>query len=380
MPIRILVAPDSFKESLASPEVADAMALGCLSPAREFPAHHAGKFDTDLCPVGDGGEGTLRALVAAQGLSVRHAAVSGPLGPQERARASWALEGSSGGRAVLELAEVAGLQQLDPGDRNPELTTTHGLGELLVLAASEGVTEVVVGLGGSATVDGGLGALAAMGVVFTDARGKTLQSPLAGRHLGLVAGFEVPPEVRNCWDRIRMRLAVDVPHAPLLGTSGAARVFGPQKGADSAAVARLEEGMASWAEVVGGDPSMNGAGAAGGTAFGLASVLGATIEPGADVVLDAVDFDARCRQADIVLTGEGALDAQSRLGKAPVRVAERAAALGVSVRAVVGRRLDDFGVDAPFDRIGVLEEAVGLETAMAEPAASIAQATRLVLA
>lgn len=374
-PRRILLAPDSFKESLASPEVARAMAQGCRAAA----GGDSGGMDIDECPVADGGEGTLAVLAAAGELTIRENAVSGPLGEQEGVSATWAQEGSMGGRAILELAQVAGLELVAPGQRDPERTTTHGLGELMALAAAGGVSEVVIGLGGSATVDGGLGALAALGVQFRDSNGELLQPPLSGRHLGKVASWEVPDGVREQWARIRLRLAVDVPEATLLGSNGAARIFGPQKGADPAAVERLDAGMAAWAAVVGGDPLAPGCGAAGGVPFGLATMLGATIESGVDVVLDAVGFEDRCRRASLVLTGEGKLDAQSRLGKAPITIAERALALGVPTAAVVGRREKAFGAEAPFGRIESLEEHLGLDQAMSRPAESIATVTRTLL-
>ena len=364
---RILLAPDSFKESLPAARVAEAMALGIRSRLPEV--------ECVLCPVADGGEGTLEALVSAMGLSVAETIVQGPYPSSPPATAKWGVGPSGGLWRVLEAAQAIGLEQVPIADRAPEAASSHGLGELMLRASSDGVEELIITLGGTATVDGGIGALAAFGVVFLDHAGARLPGPLVGSDLGNIAGCEVPDEVRSRLNAMKIRLAVDVPDSPLLGSAGAARTFGPQKGADPEAVERLEAGMRNWAGACSGDPEMKGAGSAGGIAFGLATVLGASIESGVELVLEAVDFPERCQKADLVLTGEGCLDRQSRMGKAAVRVANIAMEHGVSTRAIVGRRAEDFGSDEPFQSVVSLVEHCGSDRAMSEPFDAIRSAS-----
>lgn len=368
---RILLAPDSFKESLPASRVAEAMALGLESRLPEV--------ECVLSPVADGGEGTLEALVSALGLSVAETIVQGPYPTMSPVTAKWARKPSEAGWRLLEAAEAIGLEKVRDVDRAPEGASSHGLGELMLGASSDGVEELIITLGGTATVDGGIGALAAFGVVFLDQAGSRLPCPLVGSDLSRIVSCEVPDEVRRRLNAMKIRLAVDVPDSPLLGSAGAARTFGPQKGAGPEAVERLEAGMRNWAKVCSGEVEMNGAGSAGGIAFGLATVLGASIESGVELVLEAIDFPERCRGVDLVLTGEGCLDRQSRMGKAAVRVANIAMEHGVSTRAIVGRRAVDFGPDQPFQSVVSLVEECGADRAMSEPFDAIRSATASII-
>lgn len=361
-PSRVLLAPDSFKETLTNIGVVEAMAVACQ---QIWPG-----CALDCCPVADGGEGTLEALQAPWALSGRSSHVVSPGTREPRLAAQWALGGPDRERGVVELAEAAGLALVPPEERDPEALSTHGVGMLMGEAAANNVRELIVAVGGSATVDGGVGALGALGVIFRDNEGEAIPTPISGGQLGAICSIEVPDSVRRVWDQIKLRIAADVEN-PLLGAFGAAREFGPQKGATPEAVERLEKGMANFARVAGKDPEASGSGAAGGVPFGLTAVLGGSIERGIDMVLDAIDFDARCRKADLVLTGEGALDAQSRMGKAAVAVAQRAQTLDVPVIAVVGHREDDFGNDLPFHRIVALTDHFGEEVAKNDPSKAI---------
>jgi len=245
-------------------------------------------------------------------------------------------------------------------------------------ALEKNVRELTVALGGSCTVDGGAGALGALGVTFRDGSGEAIETPIRGGDLQRITGVEIPESLVRAFAQIRLRIAVDV-NNPLLGEQGAARTYGPQKGASEAAVARLEAGLANFARLLEQDPMVPGTGAAGGAPIGLKGVLGGVIEGGLDLVLDACDFDERCRRADLVLSGEGALDGQSRMGKAAVGVALRAQHHGVPAIAVVGSRREDFGEPAPFAGIIALDEHVPEQEAMAFPAASIMHAMETVL-
>lgn len=361
-PGRILLAPDAFKETLSNIGVVEAMAAVCrlIWP----------KSELDRCPVADGGEGTLDALQGPWGLSRRSCVVRGPLQDQSGVSAQWAQAAAGSGRGVVELAEAAGIGLVASGARDPEASSTHGVGMLMMEAISNNVRELILAVGGSATVDGGVGALGALGVLFRDAHGEQIPPPISASDLHAIESIDVPDSVRNQWNSIRLKIAADVMN-PLLGETGAAHIYGPQKGATPEAVERLEKGLANWARLLGTDPSEMGTGAAGGVPFGLAAVLGATIERGVELVLEAVDFDERCRKADLVLTGEGALDAKSRMGKAAVAVAECAEKYDVPVIAVVGSRNEDFGSDSPFQQIVALEDHVPRDVAMRDPSMAI---------
>lgn len=321
MPLRkIILAPDSFKETLSSADVAAAMAVGVARVSNSIIAHQ--------CPIGDGGEGTMEAIVRARGGRLVEVRVAGPMGEAVNARYG-VIDG--GAVAVIELAQASGLVLLRPVQRDPMRTTTFGTGQLIAHAVAAGCREIIVCIGGSATVDGGAGIAQALGWRFLDGHDKELVKPrMCGGMLGCIARI-IAPELQLP----RLRVACDVTN-PLCGPNGAAAVYGPQKGATPQQVRLLDDGLANLARIAGGDPDMPGAGAAGGAGYGLAAFFGATLERGIDLVLELVDFRAMCRGADLVITGEGRLDAQSTQGKACLGVAKAAHEVGVPTIAIVG--------------------------------------------
>ncbi|MFI1796307.1 glycerate kinase [Streptomyces sp. NPDC020379] len=323
---RVLIAADKFKGSLTAVEVAEHVADGLR---RAVPG-----VRTEALPVADGGDGTVAAAVAA-GFERRTERVTGPLG--EPVTAAYALRGDT---AVVEMAEASGLRHL-PGGRYAPLTAgTYGTGELLRAALDAGAATIVLGVGGSASTDGGAGMLSALGARFTDAHGTPLTSgggPLAGLARADLSGLD--PRLA----RTRVTLAGDVDN-PLTGPKGAAAVYGPQKGASPDDVAALDAALARYARVLAeaiGPRAAEyaeapGAGAAGGLGYGALVGLGAAFRPGIEVMLDVLGFAAALDRADLVITGEGSLDAQTLHGKAPVGVAAAARRRGVPVVAVCG--------------------------------------------
>ena len=319
----------------------------------------------DCCPVADGGEGSLDVLAGALGAVLHRTTVTGPLGEPVQARFGVSPDGRTG---IVELAEASGLGLLATGRRDPGRTTSYGTGELIAAAARRGCVTVIVCVGGSATIDGGTGIVQALGGTFVDHEGRTIASPLTGERLGEIARYTPPTE------RVpRLRVACDVTN-PLLGADGAARCYGPQKGASARQIESLDKGLARLASRVGGHPDQPGAGAAGGASWGMAAMLGAVLEPGIDVVLDAVDFRRRCAAADLVLTGEGRLDSQTRRGKACEGVAVEARAQGVPVVAIVGAVAPGENFGDLFARVVSLSERYGPRRARDEPEAMLALA------
>ena len=326
--MKVLIAPDSFKGSLSSSEAAEAIAIGFH---RVFP-----DADCVLLPIADGGEGTAATLAAAtNGTRIPHT-VTGPRG--ESVPASFTLLGDRE-TAVIELAEAAGLSLIARDKRDPKITTTYGVGELLLAAIRHpSVRRLIVTLGGSATNDGSAGLLSALGVCFRNASGKTLaRGGAALIDLAIVDTSSLLLDPAT----VSLQIACDVDN-PLTGPRGASAVFGPQKGATPDDVALLDSALAHYAAVLaqtsGRDVAdIPGAGAAGGTAAGLLWLFPqAELVPGIELVLDALQFDKHLKDADLVLTGEGRLDAQTLGGKAIAGVTKRAKAAGVPVGAIVG--------------------------------------------
>ena len=323
----VVVAPDTFKGSLSAAEVTSAVVDGLRAVVPDV--------EVRAVPVADGGDGTLEAVLAAgyRRVGVR---VTGPTG--EPLDAAYAVRD---GTAVVEMALASGLTVLPGGRLAPLSATSRGTGELVGAALDAGCREVVLGVGGSACTDGGAGLLEGLGVALSDAGGRAVRA--GGAALADVVAVDVGglhPRVREC----RVVLASDVDN-PLLGDDGAAAVYGPQKGATRQDVDRLEVALTHWVEVLEGALRHDvaevarrpGAGAAGGVGFAALAVLGAEQRPGADVLLDLADLGSHLRGADLVVTGEGSLDAQTLSGKAPAAVAARAVAAGVPCVAVVGR-------------------------------------------
>lgn len=324
--MRILIATDKFKGSLTGPEVAASLAAG-------LDGHRV-----DTVPVADGGEGTVDAAIDV-GFTEHRATVSGPTG--ERVEARFAVRG---GEAVIEMAAASGLDVLPGGTLAPLTASSRGTGELIRAALDTGCTRITIGVGGSANTDGGAGVLVGLGARLQDAAGTAIAD--GGAALADLANIDLSgldPRVASC----EIVLAADVDN-PLLGVRGAAAVFGPQKGATSADVERLDAALAHFVDVLStavpaaaDHVAAPGAGAAGGVGF-AALVLGAHREPGTAVVQRLTDLPAKIAEADFVITGEGSLDEQSLGGKAPIGVAKAAIAAGVPVVAVCGRTtLDD---------------------------------------
>jgi glycerate kinase len=322
--MKIVVAPDKFKGSLPAAEVADAIAAGLRA---EWP-----EAELVTVPVADGGDGTVDAAVAA-GLERVPVTVDGPTG--EPVRASYARRGEV---AVIELADACGLMRLPGGRPAPLTASSFGCGQVLAAALAAGARQIILGVGGSASTDGGAGLLQALGAQVLDARGEPLAR--GGAALRDVATLDLTglhPALRVS----SVILATDVVN-PLTGPDGAAEVYGPQKGASPEQITELASGLRRWAAVVaaatGTDRSQApGAGAAGGVGFAALAVLGARARPGIELVLDLVDFDAALDGAALVIIGEGSLDTQTLAGKAPVGVARAAVRRGIPVVAVAGR-------------------------------------------
>ena len=357
--MRILIAPDSFKESLTAVQAAEAIARGVR---RARPEAHL-----DLCPMADGGEGTVEALVNATGGKPRTTRVHGPLG--EPVVAAWGTL-DDGRTAVIEMVAAAGLHLVPRDWRDPTRTTTYGVGELIVAALDAGCSRILLGIGGSATTDGGAGMAQAIGVRFRDAAGRPCVCGLAGGGLADIA--EVDRASRDPrLARTEFIVACDVTN-PLTGPRGAAAVYGPQKGATGEQVRRLDDGLAHLAGLLPDvDADAPGMGAAGGLGFGLVAFCGATLRRGIEIVLDAVDFDRRAARADLVLTGEGKLDGQSIQGKTCIGVAQRAAKHGRPTIALVGKADDDAGVCLEHGLHAfhaIVNERVTVEQAMAHAA------------
>ena len=328
--MRVVIAPDKFKGSLSSPDVARHLAAGLRAAVSSL--------DILLIPVADGGEGTLDAAVGS-GFTRRSAVVSGPTG--EPLTGGFAVRGRE---AVIEMAAASGLALLPgsgPDSASAAGATSLGTGELVRAALDAGCRQIILGVGGSANTDGGAGVLQGLGARFLDSAGREL--PPGGAALARLdridfSGFD--PRL----DDTRFVLASDVDN-PLLGAEGAAAVFGPQKGAGPADVAALDAALAHFVEVLAGElgpravkaAQAPGAGAAGGVGYAAIAALAATRRPGIDVVLEFTELEARLAGADLVITGEGSLDEQSLLGKAPLGVARAAARAGIPVIAVCGR-------------------------------------------
>jgi glycerate kinase len=365
--VHVVIAPDSFKGSLAADRVADALAEG-LRRARP-------EVEAVLRPIADGGEGTVAAALRA-GYRPRTVRVSGPDG--RPVDATLALDGTT---AVVELATAAGLGQLD--ELAPMTATTFGVGQLLRAALDDGAGRIVLGIGGSATNDGGAGMLQALGVRLLDAQGAELSPGGAAlARLDRVDTSDLDPRVAG----VELVVASDVTN-PLTGPDGAAAVFGPQKGATPEQVAELDAALARYAAVlgrdVGTDPSqVRGAGGAGGTAAGALAVLGASVVSGAGLVCDLVGLAGALDGAALAITGEGALDEQTLHGKAPSEVARRAAAAGVPCLAVAGvvrlpaERLAAAGFVAAH---GLVEVESDVQRCLAEPEPLLAELAARVL-
>jgi glycerate kinase len=371
--MKIICAPDSFKESISASDAAHAMQRGIW---QVYPEAYV-----ELCPIADGGEGTLQAMVEATDGCYRQCAVTGPLG--KPVTALWGLLGQQDNQpltAVIEMAQAAGLHLVPQDQRNPSRTTTYGVGELIREALSAGVHRIVMGIGGSCTNDGGAGMAQALGVSFIDRTGNLITKPMTGSMLPTVERIDkthLDPRIE--WAQIIA--ACDV-NNPLTGALGASVVYSPQKGATPAMVEMLDEALVYFAELVGGDHATQaGAGAAGGLGFGLLAFLNAKLQRGIDLVLDTINFDQRCIGATLCLTGEGKLDGQSLSGKACLGVARRANLQGVRTVALVGCVGEEAQrtLDAGLAEYHVIGPGLSAEESMTQAARLIEQTTVKVL-
>lgn len=354
--MKIVIAPDSYKESLSATEVAQAIEKGFreIFPDAEYVS----------VPVADGGEGTVEAMIAATNGSLQHAAVTGPLG--ETVNACWGISGD-GTTAFIEMAAASGLALVPPAQRNPLTTTSRGTGELILAALDKGARNIIIGIGGSATNDGGAGMVQALGARLVDANGTDIGygggSLVALNHID-TSGLD--PRLKHC----AIRVACDVTN-PLVGETGASRIFGPQKGATEAMIVELDTNLGHFADVIKASlridvKNMPGAGAAGGMGAALTAFLGAELRSGIEIVTQALHLEEHIHDCTLVVTGEGRLDSQSIHGKVPVGVASVAKKYHKPVIGIAGSLTRDvavvhqYGIDAVFsvlNSIGTLEEA-----------------------
>jgi glycerate 2-kinase len=373
--MKIVIAPNAFKGSLTAAEVAASISTGVK---RVFP-----DAEIDLLPIADGGDGTLELVLSAAAGQRIEMEVRGPLGAPVRA-AYGLLPGED--TAVIEMAAASGLRLLSPAERDPLRATTYGTGQLMKAALDRGCTRIIIGVGGSATVDGGCGMAQALGVRLLDADGQDI--PPGGAGLQRLARVDLSGRHERI-NQAEIVVACDVEN-PLVGPQGAAPVFGPQKGADAEMVAVLAQALELFAEIVARDTGkrvaeMPGAGAAGGLAAGLVAFTGARLESGTDTLLALMDMERHIRAADLVITGEGQIDGQTAYGKAPIGVARMAQRHGVPVIGLAGGLgqdaaiVYDHGIDALASTVPgpiTLEQAMSNAARLIEDAAE--RALRLV--
>ncbi len=371
--MKIVIAPDSYKESLSALDVATAIETGF----REIYPH----AEYVKVPVADGGEGTVEAMVAATQGHIVQVSVTGPLG--EPVNAFYGLSGDMR-CAYIEMAAASGLESVPPTRRNPLLTTSWGTGELIRHALDAGVSQIIIGIGGSATNDGGAGMAQALGAKLLSA-GQQQIAPGGGalETLARIDLSELDPRLADC----RIDVACDVTN-PLTGPQGASAVFGPQKGATAAMIERLDRGLQHFAQIIDRDLdidvlSLEGGGAAGGMGAALYAFCGANLRPGIEIVTDALGLADLVADADLVITGEGRIDSQTIHGKVPVGVAKVAKRFNVPVIGIAGSLTADVGVvhqhglDAIFS---VLYTVCTLDEALANAAANVRMTARNVAA
>jgi glycerate 2-kinase len=339
--MKILIAPDKFKGALNARDVAKNIAEGLheVLPNAEI----------EIVPMADGGEGTAEAICEARSGSWLKCKAHDPIGREMEARYGWIEDGKL---AVMEMSEASGMRRLSGNERDPIRATTFGVGEMILDAKNRDAHEIIIGLGGSATNDGGWGMARALGYRFEHEHEQEHE-----KDRERVTELVNLSRIKKSRDLRLPKIiaAVDVRN-PLLGDNGATQVFGPQKGANNDELKVLEQALTRLANVVAEDFGFDyrdkpGAGAAGGLGFGLMSFCGATVHPGFDVVAEAVGLESKMKDADVVITGEGSLDRQTLEGKTPAGVARLARKLGKNVFAIVGRNKGDKQVDELFDEV-----------------------------
>lgn len=355
---KFVLAPDSFKESMTAKEVCVAMEKGIRKVFSDVEIVHV--------PMADGGEGTVESLVDATNGYKEYVEVQGPL-PKQKVRAYYGiLEDKK--TAVIEMAQASGLMLVDPKVRNPLVTTTYGTGELIKAALNKGVSTIIIGIGGSATVDGGIGMAQALGVKFTDKYGNNIEP--TGSNLAKIDKISMENLDKRV-KKVNFIIASDVENI-LTGKKGAAAVFGPQKGATPDEVELLDKGLIHYAEIIRRDIGKNvediaGSGAAGGLGAGLIALLDAKLQSGVEVVANTVELAEKISQADYVFTGEGGMDFQTKYGKTPFGVAQVAKKYHKPVFAEAGylgeriEELYDIGISAIF---GIVDKSESIEESL----------------
>lgn len=375
--MKVVVAIDSFKGSLSSMEAGTAVAEGIYRADKEA--------EVTVRPLADGGEGTVEALTAGMNGKTEHVSVTGPLGNTVEASYGIIAETKT---AIIEMAAAAGITLLAEKDRNPLYTTTYGVGELMQDAMKKGCRNFIVGIGGSATNDGGVGMLQALGYGFLDAAGR--QVPYGAEGLARIVKItddRVVPELKEC----HFKIACDVTN-PLCGEQGCSTVFGPQKGATLSMVEEMDKWLMHYAALTKekypqSDRNKPGTGAAGGLGFAFLSYTNAALDSGVKIILEETKLEEHIKCADIVITGEGRLDSQTIMGKAPIGVARMAKQYGKKVLAFSGCVTEDavlcnrHGIDAYFPilrSVTTLKEAMAPECAKENLAAAVEQVFRLI--
>ena len=340
--MKAVIAIDSFKGSLSSLTAGKAAEEGIRAVYPDA--------DIRVFPIADGGEGTVDAIVYARGGEMQKVLVHGP-----RGRMTEAIYGKIGNIAVIEMAAASGITLISEAERDPMQTTTYGVGEMIADAIEKGCREFLIGIGGSATNDGGVGMLQALGFAFVDQNGFPISHGAKGlKELAKIETKDVLPALAEC----RFSVACDVKN-PLCGANGCSTVFGPQKGATAETIPQMDAWLAHYAELTrtvnpDADPNREGCGAAGGLGFAFLSYLHAELRSGIEIVMEASKLETAIADADIVITGEGKLDGGSCMGKVPVGVATLAKKHGKPVIAVAGSIADDashthaYGIDAFF--------------------------------
>lgn len=359
--MKVVIAPDSFKDSLDAAGVARAIGAGL---AEVWP-----DAERVECPMADGGEGTMDAILAASHGELRRQVVRGPLGHSVEAGWGWLAESRT---AIIEMAQASGLQRVPTDQRDACRSSTWGTGELIAAALAAGATRIVLAIGGSATNDGGSGMLRALGLRLLDADGQALEEGgLALGRLARIDASDLDPRLAE----VQVEVAADVDN-PLCGPNGASAIFGPQKGASPAQVQALDQALGHFADLcaqlLGDDVrEFPGCGAAGGMGFAAKAFMGAQFRPGVEVVAELAGLDALVQGADLVITGEGRFDAQTLRGKTPVGVARVAKRHGVPVVVLAGtlgegyQQLYAHGIDAAF---ALASGPMSLEQACAQAA------------
>ncbi|MCG3862753.1 MULTISPECIES: glycerate kinase [unclassified Photobacterium] len=371
--MKIIIAPDSYKESLTAMEVATAIENGFrqVLPNAEY----------IKLPMADGGEGTVQSLVDASSGRIIECTVTGPLG--EQVNGFFGLMGD-GKTAIIEMAAASGLHLVGPEQRNPMLTTSFGTGELILAALDKEIEHIIVGIGGSATNDGGIGMAQALGVRLLDENNK--QISYGGGALARLHHIDIS-DIDPRLAKVKLEVACDV-DSPLCGDKGASQVFGPQKGATPEMITQLDDNLAHYAKIIKRDlgtdvKDMAGAGAAGGMGAALLGLFNAQLRPGIEIVMDAVNLADVLKDADLVITGEGRIDSQTIYGKTPIGVARTAKRFNKPVIGIAGCLsydcdvVHEHGIDAVFS---VVPRSVSLAEALAEAAINVEITARNVAA